>query len=1051
MLNNKSFLPSLAVRRPVTIIVTLLAIVVVGAIAYQKVMIELLPQGFTPPFLGVWVSYVNANPQEVEEQIARPVEEQVRTIPGVRKVETYSNSNGCWTWLEFAGGTDMDVAYDQLRDRMERARAQLPDDFERYYLRKFGRNDTPIIFMSLSLPEEVEDPYYIVEKFLKQPLERVDGVASIEIWGAQEKTIQILIDQDKVKAHRLNMFEVVNSLRNDNFAMSSGWVYDGDKKFIVRSIARFRNLEQIQKLPINEFGLKVEDVAEVKYDVEERRWTQRVNGKPALLLEIQKESLANSVAMGHKVRGLLDKQLQTHPMLAQADVNILFMEGQFIEDSIDNLTDTALWGGVFAILILMFFLRNLRMTLIMMVAIPLSVLISMMIIYFIGWTLNTITMMGLMISVGMVVDNGIVVLENIYRRRTMGESARDASISGASEVNLAIIMATLTTVAIFASILFMEDEFGGFRFYMSRIGLPIIFALLGSLFVALVLIPLATAYLPKQRYTEASKLIARSKAYYQGVLRRALDHRMNTVIAVIAIIFITYGVLMPAIPQSDSDGGNISDFWLIFDLPGNFTDDDANAFFSEVEDTLIAHKEAYSIKAIDTGFRKLFGRVRVFLTPPEKQQWYDVVYEGFASVAGIDLNKPMSREEVLEDVKDRIPLKPGVKFRTQWHGSGAQGEDGTVSVLLYGDDTGKLAELAEEVERRMRLLDGVVSVETDREAGADEIRISMDREIVTRNGINPNQVAFTLMYAVRGLNLPRYQAKDKEVEVRVQYREEDRENLEQLKNMTFVNNQGQAIPLSAIADFTIDKGFGQIARENGKTFLAVKAKTTADDLPRISGQIDQLMKDFTMPYGYNWQKGSRFSRFDQQNQSFMMAMIMAVILVYLLMAILFESVLLPIPILFTIPLAFFGAYLLLFITKTPIDIMAVIGIIILIGVIVNNGIVLIDMINRKRLEGLSRREAILEAGQNRFRPILMTSFTTIGGLIPMALGNASLIGMPYAPMGRALIGGMLTGTMLTLLVVPVFYTLFDDMALYFSNIASWFRGSKGEVVVEMEK
>ena len=295
MLNNKSFLPNLAVRRPVTIIVTLLAIVVVGAIAYQKVMIELLPQGFTPPFLGVWVSYVNANPQEVEEQIARPVEEQVRTIPGVRKVETYSNSNGCWTWLEFAGGTDMDVAYDQLRDRMERARAQLPDDFERYYLRKFGRNDTPIIFMSLSLPEEVEDPYYIVEKFLKQPLERVDGVASIEIWGAQEKSIQILIDQDKVKAHRLNMFEVVNSLRDDNFAMSSGWVYDGDKKFIVRSIARFRNLEQIQKLPINEFGLRVEDVAEVKYDVEERRWTQRVNGKPALLLEIQKESLANSV------------------------------------------------------------------------------------------------------------------------------------------------------------------------------------------------------------------------------------------------------------------------------------------------------------------------------------------------------------------------------------------------------------------------------------------------------------------------------------------------------------------------------------------------------------------------------------------------------------------------------------------------------------------------------------------------------------------------------------------------------------------------------------
>jgi HAE1 family hydrophobic/amphiphilic exporter-1 len=393
-------------------------------------------------------------------------------------------------------------------------------------------------------------------------------------------------------------------------------------------------------------------------------------------------------------------------------------------------------------------------------------------------------------------------------------------------------------------------------------------------------------------------------------------------------------------------------------------------------------------------------------------------------------------------------MRPGIRFRTSWRGS-AQEDEGSVSILIYGDDTGKLEQLADEAARRMRLLEGVISVETDQELGGDEIKVVMNRNIAQRNGINPDQVAYTIMYAVRGIMLPRFYASDKEIEMRIQLQEEDRENLSQLKNITFINRNGKPVPLSSVARFNLEKGFGQITRTDGKTYLEVKAKTPTENLQKLSRQIDNIMRGFQLPFGYSWEKGARFWRMREQDTSFKNAMIIAVIFVFLLMGILFESFVLPISVLVAIPLSLFGAYLALFLTETSQDLMAGIGMIILIGVVVNNAIVLIDMINRRRKEGFDRRTAILDAGSLRFRPIMMTSFTTIGGLLPMALGNAALIGAPYAPMGITIIGGLFTSTALTLLAVPVLYTLFDDLSIFATQIVGWFRksSSKKQVVV----
>lgn len=1032
-MKDSVLIPKFAVNRPVTIMVSFIAILVVGLIAFKQIPIELLPSGFRAPYLGVFVPYRNANPQEIEQQIARPVEEEVRTINGVKKVESYSRTDGCWIGMEFIQGTDMDFAYDQLRDRMERARLQLPDDIERYYLRKFGRDDEPVIVLSVSIPETIEDPYYLVDHYIKRPIERIDGVANIEIWGAFEKVIQILVDQNKVDAFGINLYEVIMRLRRDNFAISSGWVNEGEKKFLVRSFGRFQTLDDIRKIPINKTGLKIGDIAEVLYDVPERNWRQRVNRMPAIKIGIFKESLANTVFLSRKLEDLLENEISSLPMLRGAEINLLFVQGDLIEESINNLINTALWGGVFALLVIYFFLRRFRMTIIMTLAIPVSILISLTIIYFIGWTLNTVTMMGLMVSVGMVVDNAIVVLENIYRKRNEGLEPKFASISGASEVSLAITMATLTTIVVFLPIILIDDSF---YFYLRRVGIPVIFALFASLFVALVLIPLTTTKVISSKPVPEIAVVDWNRSLYKRVLNFVLDHRLDSLLVLLFIMFMTFFVLIPAVPGSDQSPGNISDLNLIFDMPSNYTNEETGDFFRQVEDTLYAHASRYRIKAVDTGYRKTFGRIRVYLEPSKKNQWYHTVFRFLKDILGLSFQRNMDSENILADLKPRLPIRPGVRFRTSWRGS-MQEDEGTVSIQLLGDDTGKLEELSKEVERRLRLIEGVISVETDRELGGDEIKVVMDRHIAQRNGINPDQVAYTIMYAVRGITLPRFYADDQEIEMRIQLKKEDRENLEQLKTLTFINRNGRPVSLSSLAKFNIEKGFGQISRTDGKTFLEVKAKTPKSDIPQISAQIDDLMRNFNLPYGYAWQKGSRFRRMQEQDSSFLQAMIIAVVFVFLLMGILFESFVLPLSVLIAIPLSLFGAFLALLLTKTSRDLMAGIGMVILIGVVVNNAIVLIDMINRRQKEGMERIDAILDAGSLRFRPILMTSFTTIGGLLPMALGNAALIGAPYAPLGITLIGGLFMSTALTLLAVPLLYTMFDDLNLYFKQLGWW--------------
>ena len=1028
-------LPSLALNRPITVLMTLLAMLVVGFLAYSQISIDLLPAGNTRPFLGVWVPYPNANPEEVEQFIARPIEEVVRTIKGVETVSTRSFTNGTWAFIRFNQGTAMDVAYSQLRDRMERVKIDLPDDVERIFIRKWSDDDSPVMWLALIPSEPVEDPYYLTEQLVKRPLERIDGVANVEIWGADEKSIQILVNQDAVKSYKINLYDVIENLRKDNFAISSGHIRSGGQKIYVRSVGKFKALEHIRNLPIRGTNILLKDIAEVRYDVPDQtqRWIQRIDGKKAIQIGVFKESIANTVDICRMVDEKIHNEIMKDSRMANFKTEILFNQGKYIVESVDNLKKAGMWGGFFAFLVLYFFLRRFRMTLLLNIAIPLSIVASLTTMYFIGWSLNIVTMMGLMISIGMVVDNSIVVLENIYHKRAQGYDIREAAGIGASEVSLAVTMATFTTIVVFLPLILMNDNVN-FQFYMMRIGLPVIFSLLASLFVAMVFIPLMATKVISKRQVKEPKAINYLNGKYQNTLRWVLQHRLQTMLILVAILVST-GMIMNKIGRTDNMEGNINDFRLMIDLPDNYTLEEAGKVVKAMEDTIRAKEDIYKIKTIDVRYRKDFARINVFLQEEEPESWYEVLYKGLVGLFGIKSEKRMSRDEVLADVKKRLPKFSGVKIRTSWRQSASE-SDASLTINLLGDDTNRLAELSKEVERRLRRIPEIISIETDRETGVDEIRLVIKREQVQKYGINPRVISGTVMYALRGIQLPKYQTDEKEINMTIQLRPEDRKNLQQLKNITFFTRNGKEVPLAALASFTVKKGFGAIHRENGKTFLAIKVNTTVDNMQAIYKKVDQVMAGFKMPYGYSWNKGQRFMRMQQSGQSQMFAIILAITFVFLLMGILFESFVLPLSVIMSIPFAFVGAYWILFITDTTMDMMSQIGFVILIGIVVNNAIVLIDMVNRLRKVGYSRFEALIEAGKNRFRPILMTAFTTIGGLIPMAVGNTKMIGIPYSPMGRTIIGGLVFSTFVSLIAVPWAYTLFDDMRNYFRRLVS---------------
>ncbi|MDP6778250.1 MAG: efflux RND transporter permease subunit, partial [Candidatus Latescibacteria bacterium] len=918
MADRSSILPRISVTRPVAVTMCLVALLVVGLVAYSRIQLQAFPSGWEWKHLWVWVDWPNASPQEKDQKICRLFMEYLGTVKDLRRIRTWA---GRWTdaSLSFRAEADMSLVYNQVMDRVERMKLELPEEArDNVGVWKFNEEtDQSIMWMGVAIPKEVKERHRFMERRVQTRLERIDGVAKVSFWGAYQKKFMIEVDQEKLRTRNVSPYQMVRSLQQDNFAIAGGQIYEGGKKLYVRSLARYASQEELEDIPIQRVGgyqVRLRDVARVVYGTPPRHWAFRIDQKDAVGLDVYRESGRNIVEVCDRVTKTLDRVAKE----TGAEFRVFWNQGRLVKKSIGNLRNTALWGGLFAALVLLYFLRTIRMTAIITLAITLCVTITMTALYFVDWSLNVLTMMGLMVGVGMVVDNAIVIVENIFRLRGQGRSPHEASIAGASEVSLAISMATLTTVVVFLPLMLMTGREGGMSFELTRIGFPVIVALLASLFVALVFIPLAAKAFGGTRFQADPKLIRKARSAYRRGLRWTVGHRKDGALIVL-LVFATIYIPFMSVKQTGRRAREGDSFYLRVYTPPNMQLPEIRSLAMELEEFIESKRELYNLETIRLNYWPSGCYIRVFLKEESNQEWWYQFYKRMRKKAGYPVDKWLDRAEAIKDLKKTIPKYVGIKIAIETRRGGG---DPGVSVYLYGDDLDVLQPLAQEAVRRLQEIPSVISVDSDWERADSEVQVIIDREQARKYGISTRTVGRTIGFQLRGTNLPRYQAGDREVEVTLQLQEEDRKTLTQLKNFTFKSEGGEEVPLSAFASFKVTQGTGTIRREDGKMRLWVRAYTVKKDLEGLYEEIDRAMTGFSMPRGYTWNKGESYQKFREETQSMWIAIAMATTCVFLLMGVLFESFVLPLAVILSIPFAFLGVYWTLYLTDTVLGPMA---------------------------------------------------------------------------------------------------------------------------------
>ena len=1023
--SREARLPRFSLDRRITVFMILLTLVVLGAVATISIPVELFPSGFEGPYLSVQIPWRDAPAKEVLDKVALPLEDELSTVAGVKKLNTYVRTGQAFCNLQFKQGTDMDVAYREVRDRVERARIQMPSDIEQIFIYKDDASGIPIYFLGLAIDPAVTDPYNLIQDEIVLPLQRIDGVASIDIHGADEKQILIELDREATAASGLNIYELAQQLSGDNFTLSSGTVYHGSNKLLLRSMARYNSLEEIEDRLVSP-NIRVKDIASVTYALPEMQFRVRANSKPAVALGINKEGDANTLEVSARVQAVVD-EMRENPRLQLIEIGTLFSQGEIITESLDTLLNSGKVGGIIALLVLFFFLRRFRMTLIVTLSIPVSIVIALTVMYFAGESLNILTLLALMISVGLLVDNSVVVAENIFRLHRDGMSRRDACIQGAGEIALAIVMATLTTIIVFLPVSLVE---GQGQFFLLRLSIPISVALLGSLLVALVFIPLfvymslpANGANNKKPHPISNWLkkaydlsFGKLNAAYTRLLAIFLRRRLDLVLVLVAVFAVTAVVAMKQVKFVDVQDEAEGQFQINVDLPLNTTLEEAGEYFQAGEKVLEEYAEELDLDGWLVIHVSTSGRFEGFFKRPRT-------------------NKVTTREAV-KKLMEELPEKGGVRLYTRGdQQGGSEREQASVhTFVLQGDDSDILEEVALGLEQIFVSVDGVIGMKKVDDQSPSEMALVLDRERIQAQNINPSVVSAVVGYALRGQTLPRYHRDGKEIPVVVRFKEEDRDTLDKLNDFWVPTNDGDFVKLSSVAEPRYTSAPKRIFREDKKTSRSIALELEEGMEEETRARLIALSGMIELPEGVTWGGGNREMGLNEELKSMLFAAVVSIIFIYLLMGFLFESFVLPLSIILTIPLASLGVYWGHFMLGLNIDFLGVVGLILLVGVVVNNGIVLIDYVTRLRHAGHDRGEALILAAERRFRPIMMTALTTIGGMIPLTLQGSSSIGLSYKSFGLTLIGGLTTATLLTLLVVPVFYTFFDDARAAFTGI-----------------
>jgi hydrophobic/amphiphilic exporter-1 (mainly G- bacteria), HAE1 family len=1043
-----------SIRRPVTVFMTTLAVVIFGLVASSRLAVDLLPD-ISYPSLTVRTDLPDAAPADVEQFVTRPVEEAVGVVAGLARVHSLSRPGQSEVTLEFASGTRMDLAALAVREKLDLV--TMPREAKRPAILRFDPALDPVMRMRLSGGINLKRLRRIAEQTVKRDLEGVPGVAAVKVTGGEEEEIQVNVDAARLSAVGLSLTDVTRRLSEENINLAGGSLTEGRSEYLVRAVNQFVDPEQIADviLASRDGGLvRVSDVANVRRGARDREVIARVGGKESVEIAIYKEGDANTVSVAQAVQ----KRASRLQLPAEMKMVTVADQSRFIRASINDVVLAALIGGLLAILVLFAFMRDLRSTLIIGLSIPISVLATFIVMYRFGLSLNLMSLGGLALGIGMLVDNSIVVLESIFRKQEEGLDARRAASEGASTVAMAVVASTLTTVAVFAPLVFVEGLAGQL---IRDQALVISFSLLASLAVALTLIPTVYGMVAPDRRAGASRpevgeggkvrgaarwtafvfifvprLIVRGAQAlgrriapwvdrallpfdagyaaldrtYPRVLRSALQHpgRVAALAGIALAASITMGLLLPRNLFPPFSQG---EFRFNIELP-------AGAALGVTDQTLDALAESVGkdprvkfvhTSAGQTDLSAFAGAVR----EPNRGQ---------ISVLLKRADDPRGEEAIANRLREALDRLPGVTY--EFERPALFSFSAPVEVEVFGYDLDTLRSVADQVALKMADVRGLEDVESSMRIGDPEVQIAFDRARLAAMHLDPTSASRLVRNAVQGEAATQFNDLERKIDVRVRATEDERSLVTRLANLEVGRNGGQTVSLGAVAQVNVARGPGDIRRISQQRAAVVTANLEGRDLASVAEELQATIRRLDLPPGVSVDLAGQNRELGESFASLRFALLLAIFLVYLVMASQFESLLHPFVVMFSLPLALIGVVFALVVTLSPLSVMVLIGLVVLAGIVVNNAIVLVDYTRQLRKRGMAKIEALIEAGRVRLRPILMTTLTTVLGLLPMAIGIGEGAEL-RAPLAITLMGGLVFSTALTLVVIPVVYAALD--------------------------
>jgi len=1000
-----------ALRRPVTTVVTFVALALVGLIAARLLPLEKFPD-IEFPGIFIQVPYPGSTPEEVERLITRPIEEALATLSGVERMFSSSSEGQAQIFLQFGWDQSMGAKGIEARAKVDSIRHQLPDDIRRIFVFTGSLGDQPVLQLRISSNRDLSDSYDLFDRLVTRRLERIEGVSQVALQGIDQREVRILLKSDRLAQHGVDIGSLRNLLMRSNFAVSAGKITAGEQRFSVRPRGEFDSVEQIRNIVIDESGLRLRDVADVELRTPERNYGRHLDQKYAVGIAISKTTGANLVEVTDRVLAEVE-EIGKLPQMQGINIFPLDNQGDSVKESLSDLLNAGLVGGLLAIVVLYLFLRQASTTLIVTASVPFSLLITLGALYFFGLTLNILSMMGLMLAVGMLVDNAVVVTESIFRERAETDlSPHEATLKGVREVGLAVITGTTTTIVVFAPLIFGART--DITVFLTHVAVTIIVALLASLLIAQTLVPMLAERVAVPPRPKTGGLMMRLTRRYERALSWIIRRPFWTAGGILLTIVIGMAPLVLELVKFDpfpQDAGRR--LFTQFNIEGQYSLERIEDAVDTVEDYLYSNQEELNIRAVYSYFDLEQVQMTVLLTDEE--------------------DATLPTKEVIEQIETDMPAIAigDMTFERELQGGGEG-----FSLQISGDSTTVLNDLGIDISRALSSIPGLKDVRSDAESGDKEVRVIIDRDRAAASGMTTADIAANISIAMRGENLREFRGETGEVAVRLAFREDEKQSVEQLADLPLYTPEGERITLGSVANLRIGQAPDTIRRTDRQTAVILTGNleddTTLDDLKPV---VEEMMDQIDLPPGYGWRFGRGFDRQDETQQMMAQNILLGIACIFLVMAALFESMLFPLAIILgSIAFSIFGVFLFFAVTGTTFSFMASIGIMILIGVVVNNGIVLVDHINNLRMRGLPRDQAIVEAGRDRLRPILMTVATTIVGLAPLAVGTTQVggDGPPYYPMARAIIGGLAFSTVVSLLVVPALY-------VYFDNLSAWGR------------